>query len=100
MHDLGKVSVFLWVFERDQIHAALSTEVPSVEPVPVLQDKTNSSQQSTVTLGFFERGGMTERQCTLDVIKLSSWLYISLCMTGLPVERCMAVFPPPLQCKC
>jgi hypothetical protein len=37
MHDLGKVSVFLWVFERHQIHAALSTEVPSVEPVPVLQ---------------------------------------------------------------
>jgi hypothetical protein len=47
--------------------------------------------------GFLRGGGMTERQCKLDVIKLSSWLYISLCMTGLPVERCMAVPPPPLQ---
>ena len=37
MHQLSKVSVFLRVLKRDQVHASLATKVPSIEPIPVLK---------------------------------------------------------------
>ena len=37
MHHLSKVSVLIRILEGDQVHASLSTEIPSIEPVPVLE---------------------------------------------------------------
>ena len=37
MEHLSKVSVLLGVLEGDEVHASLPTEVPGVEPVPVLE---------------------------------------------------------------
>ena len=36
-HDLGKVPVLLRTLEGDQVHAPLTAEVPTIEPVPVLE---------------------------------------------------------------
>ena len=37
MHHLGEVSVLLRVLEGHEVHAALTAEVPPIEPVPVLE---------------------------------------------------------------
>ena len=37
MEHLGKVSVLLGVLKGDEVHTPLATEVPGVEPVPVLE---------------------------------------------------------------
>jgi len=39
VHYLGEVPVLLpgAVVERDEVHASLSAEVPSIEPVPILK---------------------------------------------------------------
>merc|ERR1719273_2406700 len=37
MEHLGKVSVLLGVLKGDEVHTPLPTEVPGVEPVPVLE---------------------------------------------------------------
>ena len=37
MEHLRKVSVLLWVLKGDEVHTSLTTEVPGVEPVPVLE---------------------------------------------------------------
>jgi hypothetical protein len=36
-HDCGKESVLSGFVEADEVHAAVATKVPSVEPVPVLE---------------------------------------------------------------